>query len=70
MTGLVRLKLHRGNCVVVGRKSPFSLYDYGLATYDQNDSFDPSFAQGFIRIWGLESQTQARMQMLRQPDKP
>jgi argininosuccinate synthase len=69
VTGLARLKLHRGNCSVVGRKSPFSLYDYGLATYDKNDSFDPSFAQGFINLWGLEAKTQARMQMLRQESK-
>ena len=34
VTGTVRLKFFKGNCHVVGRKSPFSLYDYGLATYD------------------------------------
>ena len=40
VTGTVRLKFFKGNCHVVGRKSPFSLYDYGLATYDRDTTFD------------------------------
>ena len=35
VTGTIRLKLYKGNCRVVGRKSPFALYDHGLATYDE-----------------------------------
>jgi len=65
VSGMVRLKLHRGHCQVVGRKSPFSLYDYGLATYDKADSFDASAAPGFIQLWGLEAKTQTRMQQFR-----
>ena len=53
VTGTVRLKLWKGNCHVVGRKSPASLYDTALATYDEGDAFDHSAAEGFIRIWGL-----------------
>ncbi len=62
VTGTVRLKLYKGNCSVVGRKSPFSLYDYGLATYDKGDAFDQSASPGFIHIWGLPVKVQARVQ--------
>ncbi|MFA6079311.1 MAG: argininosuccinate synthase [Candidatus Omnitrophota bacterium] len=53
VNGTVRLKLHKGNCVVVGRKSPNSLYKKELATYEEGDKFDQSLAEGFIRLWGL-----------------
>jgi len=56
VTGVVRMKLHKGNCIPVGRKSPYSLYRYDLATYDTADRFDQSQAQGFIRLWGLSAQ--------------
>jgi len=56
VTGAVRIKLHKGTCVPVGRKSPHSLYRYDLATYDQADRFDHTQAQGFIRLWGLSAQ--------------
>lgn len=62
VTGTVRLKLFKGSSTVVGRKSPFSLYDYGLATYDKGDEFDQSAAAGFIHIWGLPVKTQAQVQ--------
>ncbi|HUU54812.1 MAG TPA: argininosuccinate synthase [Armatimonadota bacterium] len=56
VTGTVRMKLHKGSCVPVGRKSPYSLYRYDLATYDQADRFDHTQARGFIRLWGLSPQ--------------
>jgi len=62
VTGAVRVKLFKGNCQVVGRKSPYSLYDYGLATYDKGDVFDQSASPGFIHIWGLPVRTQAKAQ--------
>jgi len=62
VTGTVRVKLHKGTCQVVGRKSPYSLYDFGLATYDKGDVFDQSASPGFIHIWGLPVRTQARVQ--------
>jgi len=62
VTGTVRLKLFKGSCIVVGRKSPYSLYRRDLATYDRGDVFDQSAAVGFIHLWGLPARTQARVQ--------
>jgi argininosuccinate synthase len=59
VTGTIRLKLYKGDCRVVGRKSPFALYDRGLATYDKGDTFDHAAAEGFIKIWGLPVETAA-----------
>jgi len=53
VNGTVKLKLHRGNCAAVGRKSPNSLYKKELATYGKGDKFDQSLAKGFIEFWGL-----------------
>ncbi|MGG3562832.1 argininosuccinate synthase [Neobacillus rhizosphaerae] len=53
VTGTIRVKLHKGNHTVVGRKSPFSLYNEELATYSKGDAFDHNAAVGFIKIWGL-----------------
>jgi len=62
VTGTARVKLFKGGCQVVGRKSPKSLYSYGLATYDKGDQFDQSASPGFIHIWGLPTRTQAQTQ--------
>ena len=62
VTGTVRLKLFKGACRVVGRKSEKSLYNFGLATYDKGDVFDQSASPGFIHIWGLPVRTQAQAQ--------
>lgn len=62
VTGTIRVKLFKGNCQVVARKSPYSLYNYSLATYDKGDVFDHSASPGFIHIWGLPVRTQARVQ--------
>ncbi len=62
VSGTVRLRLFKGICSVVGRKSPSSLYSHGLATYDKGDQFDQSAAAGFIHIWGLPARTQAQLQ--------
>ncbi len=67
VTGTVRVRLHRGTCTAVGRKSPRSLYSLGLATYDRADQFDHSAALGFIKIWGLPLKTQAQVQYLHEP---
>lgn len=53
VTGTIRVKLHKGNHAVVGRKSPYSLYNEELATYSKGDAFDHNAAVGFIKIWGL-----------------
>jgi argininosuccinate synthase len=60
VTGTVRLKLFKGDCRVVGRRSEYSLYDRELATYGSGDRFDHAAAEGFITIWGLPTETAAR----------
>ena len=67
--GTVRLKMFKGSSAVVGRKSPYSLYSQGLATYDKGDLFDHSAAEGFINIWGLPSRTQTQVQGGGSPEK-
>jgi len=53
LDGEVRMRLYRGQATVRGRRSENSLYDYGLATYDEDDEFDQSFSEGFVELWGL-----------------
>jgi argininosuccinate synthase len=57
VTGEVRLRLSPDSCVVTGRRSEHSLYDYELATYDADDSFRHEDSAGFVRLWGLGLQT-------------
>jgi argininosuccinate synthase len=61
VSGTVRLKLFKGHAIVVGRKSPNSIYSYELATYDANDRFDHQAALGFIKLWGLQTKTYAEV---------
>jgi argininosuccinate synthase len=68
ITGTVRLKLFKGTSMVVGRKSPYSLYSFSLATYDKGDVFDPSHSVGFIQLWGLPTKTQAQLQPITEVD--
>jgi len=51
--GEVKVKLYKGGFQVVGRSSPMSLYDINLATYDIQTTFDQSYSEGFIELWGL-----------------
>jgi argininosuccinate synthase len=60
VSGDIRLVLHGGRAVVTGRQSAASLYDFGLATYDEGDEFDQSLAKGFVELWGLPSKLAAR----------
>jgi argininosuccinate synthase len=53
VTGEIRMTLHGGRATPTGRKSPASLYDYNLATYDSDDVFDQTLAKGFVELWGL-----------------
>jgi argininosuccinate synthase len=59
VTGDIRMTLHGGRAVVTGRRSDASLYDFGLATYDEGDMFDQSQAKGFVELWGLPSKLAA-----------
>ncbi|PWK04975.1 argininosuccinate synthase [Tumebacillus permanentifrigoris] len=62
VTGVVRVKLHKGTYQPVGRKSEQSLYDLDLATYSPEDAFDHNAAKGFIKLWGLPTKVYAKVQ--------
>jgi argininosuccinate synthase len=70
VTGTIRLKLFKGQSTVVGRKSPWSLYNLSLATYDKGDTFNQKAAEGFIHLWGLPVKTQAQVQLLGDKEGP
>jgi argininosuccinate synthase len=53
VTGRVRLKLYKGNVAVVGRKSETSLYDPDVATFEADQVYQQSDAEGFIRLNAL-----------------
>jgi len=53
VTGSIKLKLFKGSCVAVSRKSRHSLYKRELSTYGKEDKFDQKLAEGFIKIWGM-----------------
>lgn len=53
VTGSIKLKLFKGSCAAVARRSPHSLYKRELSTYGKEDKFDQKLAEGFIRIWGM-----------------
>ncbi len=59
VTGSVRLKLYKGSCTVVGRKSPYSLYREDLATFGKDDVYDQRDAAGFINLFGLPLKVKA-----------
>jgi argininosuccinate synthase len=59
VSGEVRVRLDHGSAVVEGRRSPLSLYDKNLATYDTGDAFDHAAAVGFISIFGLPLRVEA-----------
>ena len=68
VTGEIRVRLHRGTAVVVGRRSEHSLYSTSLATYGKGDTFDHTAAEGFIGVFGLPLRNQSRTQALWGPD--
>jgi argininosuccinate synthase len=53
VTGTARLKLYKGGCLTVGRKSPYSLYDERLATFEAEDVYNQKDAEGFIKLQAL-----------------
>jgi len=68
VSGEVRLRCEiPGRCIVAGRRSPVSLYDYDLATYEAADRFRHQDAEGFVRLWGLGIQTWSARQATRRP---
>ncbi|MCD6350656.1 MAG: argininosuccinate synthase [Armatimonadetes bacterium] len=61
VNGEVTLRLYKGRCEAVARKSDWSLYDFSLATYDEGDQFDQSLSKGFIDIFALPAKVAARV---------
>jgi argininosuccinate synthase len=61
VSGTVRIKFHKGNAIVVGRKSQNSLYATDLATYGEDDGFDHKAAEGFIYVWGLPTKVWSQL---------
>lgn len=61
VTGSVKMKLYKGNCTVIGRKSPVTLYNPDIATFDESDLYDQKDATGFIRIFGLPARVEGML---------
>ncbi len=61
VTGDVKLKLYKGNIINAGVKSPYSLYDSEIATFDEDDVYDQKDSQGFINLYGLPTKVMAKM---------
>jgi argininosuccinate synthase len=63
VNGTVRLKLYKGNCTPVGRKSAHSLYSESFATFEEDDVYNQADATGFIRLNALRLRIQAHQRM-------
>lgn len=61
VTGLVRLKLYKGNIISAGSKSPYSLYHEGFVTFGEDEVYNQADAEGFINLFGLPLQVRALM---------
>ena len=59
VTGDVRLKLYKGSIIDAGVKSPYSLYDEDIATFDEDEVYDQNDSAGFINLFGLPIKVQA-----------
>ncbi len=61
VNGTVRIKLYKGNCMIVGRKSDDSLYSADIATFDASTLYDQKDATGFLNLYGLPIKVEAMM---------
>jgi argininosuccinate synthase len=61
VTGTVMLKLYKGNCIVTGRRSPYSLYSAELATFEKDQIYNQQDAEGFIKINSLRLKSAKRI---------
>jgi len=61
VAGQVKIKLYKGSLIVVGRTSPMSLYDLNLATYNIETTFNQSYSEGFIELWGLPTKVSCQL---------
>ncbi len=60
VTGMVRLRLYKGNVIIEGRKSPYTLYDADVATFEADQVYNQAEAEGFIRLNALRLKTLRR----------
>lgn len=60
-TGTVKLKLYKGNCIVAGVKSPYSLYSEDFATFSEDEVYNQKDADGFINLFGLPLKVRAML---------
>lgn len=60
-TGTVKMKLYKGNCIVAGVKSPYSLYSEDFATFDKDEVYNQKDADGFINLFGLPLKVRAML---------
>ncbi|MGC6509221.1 MAG: argininosuccinate synthase [Myxococcota bacterium] len=67
LTGEVRIRISAGLARITGRRSPYSLYDEGLATYSDGDTFDRTAAEGFMKLYGLSYKTVAQVNQNSEP---
>ena len=63
MTGQVRLKLYKGNLILAGRRSPYSLYREDFATFGEDDVYNQADAEGFIKLFGLPLKVRAMLDL-------
>jgi argininosuccinate synthase len=63
VSGTVRLKLYKGNIIVAGRKSPYSLYREDLATFGEEAVYNQKEAEGFINLFGLPAKVEALLDL-------
>jgi len=59
VTGTVKLKLYKGSCMAVARKSEYSLYDKNIATFSKDEMYNHKDAEGFINLFGLPTKVEA-----------
>lgn len=62
VTGIVRLKLYKGNIINAGVKSPYTLYNEEFATFGEDGVYNQKDAEGFINLFGLPTKVQALME--------
>ncbi len=65
VTGVVRLKLYKGNMLVAGRKSEYSLYRQDYASFGEENVYNQKDAEGFIRLFGLPLKVDAQLSIQR-----
>ena len=62
VTGTVKLRLYKGNCMAAGAKSPYSLYSEAYVTFEEDDIYNQKDAEGFINLYGLPLKVRAMME--------